>query len=39
MDAQRLQFAQQQQSKHVVEIGIGEHHARKGRLAQSFARI
>ena len=39
MDAQRLKFAQQKQSEDMVEIGIGEHHARNGRLAHALARM
>jgi hypothetical protein len=33
MDAQRLQFAQQEQAENMVNIGIGQHNARNWRLA------
>ena len=39
MDAQRLEFAQQEESKDVVEIGIGQDYARDGRVAQALARM
>ncbi len=39
VDAKRLEFAQQEQSEDVVEIGVGQHHARNRRLAQALARM
>ena len=36
---QRLEFAQQEQSEDVVEIGISQRHACDGRLAQAIARM
>src|SRR5258708_5889427 len=39
MDAYRLQFTQQQQAENMVNVGIGQHDACDGRLADTIARV
>jgi hypothetical protein len=39
MDAQGLEFAQQEESEHVIEIGIRERYAGDGGVAHTLSRV